>query len=333
MSDLNRANAGSAKHHLPVDKQEKKEANAQMDAARVESLVCLERGEAVADSRAVAAKFGKRHDNVLRDIDALLQSSKLRGPEKQWFKEIAVDHPAVKGKKIRAFELTRGAFSLLAFGFTGDDALEWKIKYIKAFDAMEAKLAKANTARCEPHPFKSNGHYAAHRSFDELLAERGLTPDHLLKLLFGSDVPVTGDPDYPLFAAEACAALGLPKPEFEIALARLPDKEKTILTIVTEEGPREHEVITELALYLLAFTPAVALPHGHARSISNLAKYGDVLDALSLAHQIKIIETAWIAFQAHFLDLFPKCAPMLHKADRLVEQAAREADDVLYRHG
>ena len=37
--------------------------------------------------------------------------------------------------------MTRDGFTLLAMGFTGTKALQWKIKYIAAFNDMEAKLA------------------------------------------------------------------------------------------------------------------------------------------------------------------------------------------------
>ena len=33
--------------------------------------------------------------------------------------------------------MNRDGFSLLAMGFTGKKALEWKVKYIQAFNAME----------------------------------------------------------------------------------------------------------------------------------------------------------------------------------------------------
>ena len=36
--------------------------------------------------------------------------------------------------------MNRDGFSLLAMGFTGRDAIEWKLKYIKAFNDMEAEL-------------------------------------------------------------------------------------------------------------------------------------------------------------------------------------------------
>lgn len=44
------------------------------------------------------------------------------------------------GKSNPAYEITFDGFTLLAMGFTGKKAMEFKVKYIKAFRAMEAKL-------------------------------------------------------------------------------------------------------------------------------------------------------------------------------------------------
>ncbi|NDO43203.1 hypothetical protein FMM66_12360 [[Clostridium] cocleatum] len=38
------------------------------------------------------------------------------------------------------FTMNRDGFTLLAMGFTGKEALEWKFKYIEAFNNMETKL-------------------------------------------------------------------------------------------------------------------------------------------------------------------------------------------------
>lgn len=39
-----------------------------------------------------------------------------------------------------AYFLTRDAFSLLVMGFTGAEAIQWKLKYIEAFNALEAAV-------------------------------------------------------------------------------------------------------------------------------------------------------------------------------------------------
>lgn len=42
------------------------------------------------------------------------------------------------------YRITRDGFVLLAMGFTGSKALEWKLRYIAAFNEMEEKLRAAN---------------------------------------------------------------------------------------------------------------------------------------------------------------------------------------------
>ena len=43
------------------------------------------------------------------------------------------------------FLMNRDGFALLVMGFTGKEALEWKLKYIEAFNKMETMLKERNT--------------------------------------------------------------------------------------------------------------------------------------------------------------------------------------------
>lgn len=92
------------------------------------------KGQPVVSSREVANNFEKQHKHVLECIENLKEGvaeksadlfieSKYQHPQnKQWYKE---------------YLLTRDGFSLLVMGFTGAKALEWKLKYIEAFNKME----------------------------------------------------------------------------------------------------------------------------------------------------------------------------------------------------
>lgn len=97
-------------------------------------------GVPVVNSRDVAAAFGKRHDHVLRDIDALLHSPDLGGGASPWFREVHSEHPTVSGRLDRSFDLTRDGFTLLAMGWAGERAMAFKVQYIQAFNAMESRL-------------------------------------------------------------------------------------------------------------------------------------------------------------------------------------------------
>lgn len=97
-----------------------------------------QKGNLVVGSREVAKNFEKRHDHVLRDIDNIKES----GVTQNWgdlFYETTYVHPQNK-QEYREILMNRDGFTLLAMGFTGRQALEWKLKYIDAFNEMEEKI-------------------------------------------------------------------------------------------------------------------------------------------------------------------------------------------------
>jgi Rha family phage regulatory protein len=103
-------------------------------------------GKIVTSSQAVAYYFGKRHDNVISSIRGLLNFKDTQGgiPKngetlKKWFYEYQYTNEQ-NHQTYPAFLMTRDGFTLLAMGFTGKKALEWKIRYIQAFNEMERKL-------------------------------------------------------------------------------------------------------------------------------------------------------------------------------------------------
>lgn len=52
-----------------------------------------------------------------------------------------------RGKKYKEYLVTRDGFSLLAMGFTGSEAVKWKLEYINAFNTMENELKRIYTER------------------------------------------------------------------------------------------------------------------------------------------------------------------------------------------
>lgn len=119
-------------------------------------LMIFERKEmAVVSSRIVAERFGKTHSEVLKTIhgenrgekhipgliDGIRSSAKT--PDLYFMKSRYDD---VYGRSQPEYLCTRDGFSLLAMGFTGKDALEWKLKYIDAFNKMEAFIAERKSS-------------------------------------------------------------------------------------------------------------------------------------------------------------------------------------------
>ena len=108
-------------------------------------VVIVKDGHAVADSRDVAAAFGKQHKDVLRKIDSLLAGAPdLERNFAPMIAEVEVGKGAIRHD--RAFEMDRKGFSLLAMRFTGAKALQWQLAYIDAFDRMEAALHSSSNA-------------------------------------------------------------------------------------------------------------------------------------------------------------------------------------------
>ena len=101
------------------------------------SLVQVADGQIVVSSRNIAEHFEKRHADVLAGIENITTENSVVTP---MFCETT--YTAGTGKAYKEYLMNRDGFSLLVMGFTGKKALEWKIKYIQAFNAMEEELRK-----------------------------------------------------------------------------------------------------------------------------------------------------------------------------------------------
>lgn len=98
-------------------------------------------GQIVVSSRDVAEKFEKRHDRVLDAIRETLKGLPKIVETPEMFFQSTYIHPQ-NGQEYPEYLMTRDGFSLLAMSFTGAKALQWKLKYINAFNRMEAELKK-----------------------------------------------------------------------------------------------------------------------------------------------------------------------------------------------
>lgn len=91
----------------------------------------------------IAEKFGKQHGHVMRDIRSLIETKPDWGVSN--FGETPyVD--AQNGQTYQMYEMTRDGYSMLVMGFTGRAAMDWKIKFLAAFNAMEAQLRAQSQA-------------------------------------------------------------------------------------------------------------------------------------------------------------------------------------------
>ena len=108
----------------------------------MQELVYLKNDEAVCDSLRVAEKFGKRHSDVIRAIENLIDNDSTQNCV-QCFKRTAYKDDT--GKSNKMYRMNRDGFSILAMGFTGKKAMEWKWVYIKAFNQMESFIKEKST--------------------------------------------------------------------------------------------------------------------------------------------------------------------------------------------
>lgn len=98
-------------------------------------VLSTQNGEPVASSREIAKRFGKEHKHVLAAIRQILVAE---NSATKFFHETTFEY---RGQKFPEYLMNRDGFSLLAMGFTGKEAVQWKLKYIQAFNAMEQQLA------------------------------------------------------------------------------------------------------------------------------------------------------------------------------------------------
>lgn len=157
-------------------------------------IVSVKDGKVFADSRDVAEFFGKRHDHVLRDIRSMDLSPDLGAS--LFLPTALLDK---YGREMPAFDMTRDGFTLLAMGFTGKKALQFKLQYIEAFNRMEAKFKTA-----QPVPADNHG------LLMELVSQQAET-NRLLRALVEGNQSVT--------SAVQAVQQALPKPKDERMLS------------------------------------------------------------------------------------------------------------------
>ena len=182
-------------------------------------LIVVENNQALATSVIIAEKFGKDHRNVLRDIRKLIDDLAQIGvcsnlstpPASDNSEQIGVSPnlgtpPASadselsklsslpvfiestyinqqNGQTYPQFLMNRNGFTLLAMGFTGTKALEWKLKYIDAFNRMELALKGKSDAPKKSAPKTEKLPFDKKIDLLKYLVEQSPTDDVKIKYL------------------------------------------------------------------------------------------------------------------------------------------------------
>ena len=95
-------------------------------------LVIMRDQQALTTSLKVAEKFKKAHKNVLQSIKNLTAENSA---VKNMFAESTYVNG--RGQEQPMYYMNRDGFTLLVMGFTGKDAMKFKLEYITAFNDME----------------------------------------------------------------------------------------------------------------------------------------------------------------------------------------------------
>lgn len=98
--------------------------------------------QVVTTSLKVAEVFEKEHKHVLDAVRRLMRSAENSAVIQMFQESAYLDE---QGKERPMFIMNRDGFTLLAMGFNGKKALDFKVKYIEAFNKMEAELKSQQT--------------------------------------------------------------------------------------------------------------------------------------------------------------------------------------------
>ena len=98
-------------------------------------LIKIKNDQMVTSSRQISDNFEKEHRHILRSVDSLKEDVPNFG--QMFFED---EEPDAYGRSQRVYLMNRDGFSLLVMGFTGKQALTWKLKYIDAFNKMESSI-------------------------------------------------------------------------------------------------------------------------------------------------------------------------------------------------
>ncbi len=98
-------------------------------------------GRPLTSSRTVSKYFEKRHDSVMRDIENLIEKK----PELKQFHNFVemvetVEIGSGAKREVKIWMMDKKGFSILAMGFTGIKALDFKCAFYDEFERMEEEL-------------------------------------------------------------------------------------------------------------------------------------------------------------------------------------------------
>ena len=101
--------------------------------------------QVLTNSVLVAEKFGKRHADVIRSIDNILNTEDELLNAKMRLAFVSTTYEDSTGKSNPAYIMNQKGFSILVMGWNGIKALKFKNEFYDAFEAMERSLKEIKT--------------------------------------------------------------------------------------------------------------------------------------------------------------------------------------------
>lgn len=144
----------------------------------MDELVIMHDEQVVTTSLKVAEIFEKEHKNVMQSIKNLTA-------ENSAVKKMFVEDSYLNSRNQQQpmYYMNRDGFTLLAMGFTGSKAMEFKLKYIDAFNKMEKQIKEKTQFRLPTNLNEmSTMFYSVMKNQDKKIEEQGEKVNFLMNL-------------------------------------------------------------------------------------------------------------------------------------------------------
>ena len=144
----------------------------------MKDLVIMHDQQAVTTSLVLAEVFEKKHQHVMEAIRKLTV-------ENSTVKKMFVEDSYLNSRNQQQpmFYMNRDGFTLLAMGFTGSKAMEFKLKYIDAFNKMEKQIKEETQFRLPTNLNEmSTMFYSVMKDQDKKIEEQGEKVNFLMNL-------------------------------------------------------------------------------------------------------------------------------------------------------
>lgn len=144
----------------------------------MKDLVIMHDQQAVTTSLVLAEVFEKKHQHVMEAIRKLTV-------ENSTVKKMFVEDSYLNSRNQQQpmYYMNRDGFTLLAMGFTGSKAMEFKLKYIDAFNKMEKQIKEETKFRLPTNLNEmSTMFYSVMKDQDKKIEEQGEKVNFLMNL-------------------------------------------------------------------------------------------------------------------------------------------------------